>query len=181
MTPASTTATSDGVETVSADWFTPLAAVQRALLPKDDPAHIIFAPPQFYYLAELVRTKSWKDLVDSRTGRPRARKVVPFEPEITVIQMSSSQGDDSEGVSSFATVYPGDPNHSSTPSMTPRPSPNIVHRTYVDPPRRGGGAPALTIKGVRRKGMAELWGEGWEDLQAGETFEPKAAALQSKM
>lgn len=169
-------ATSDGVETVSADWFTPLAAVQRALLPRDDPKHIILAPPQFYFLAELVPVKRWKDLLDA-SGRPRARTVIAFEPEITVVPVSSSSGAEDGEASSFATVLPGDPHHSATPSLAPAPSPDAVHRTYIDPPKRGGGPPGgLTIKGVRRKGIAAALGEEWYDMAAGQTFELDSAS-----
>lgn len=66
-----TIASADNKETVSADWLTPAEAVGLTMVhtkvllggePKGEKSIILY-PPQFYLLAELVHTKSWRDLL----------------------------------------------------------------------------------------------------------------------
>ena len=183
-------ATADNGETVSADWLTPLEAIERTLAhtaslqTSEGPAgadrsNIILFPPQFYLLAELVSRKSWKDVLDSQAkdleGRPIAkpRHVAVFGPELRGCQ-------DGKGVFRPATVLVGDPEHSQTDPSTLKPTDR--HRTYVllpSKPKPGeeeakwkAKAPlGLTVMGVHRQGMDRLFGEGWEDMKEGDIGE----------
>jgi nucleoside diphosphate-linked moiety X motif protein 19 len=85
-----TIGSSDGKETVSADWITPSEAIKLTLAPyqkSKSPTHsddastsdksMILFPPQFYLLAELIEIKNWRDLVDRADhdieGSPKVR------------------------------------------------------------------------------------------------------------
>lgn len=83
-----TIGSSDGKETVSADWITPSEAIKLTLAPYQQSQSsapevelksMILFPPQFYLLAELIEVKNWRDLVDKLdqdiAGAP---KVLPF-------------------------------------------------------------------------------------------------------
>lgn len=77
-----TIGSSDGKETVSADWLTPAAALRLALAsstPTVEVPSIILFPPQFYLLAELAGIMSWRNLVDpSDADAEGTPKVPPF-------------------------------------------------------------------------------------------------------
>ena len=91
-----------------------------------------------------------------------------------------------------ATVLPGDPAHSATSSMIPLPSPSFRHRTYVivpEPPKKVEGKEkdgkegwkaktplGLTVLGLHRRGMGELLGVGWEDMEGGDIGKTKDKA-----
>lgn len=153
-------ASADGKETVSADWLTPSEAMRRTLehtriqqagetvhvdssiilfppqvcLPSDGPLDFVnranLSSPQFYLLAELSETKSWRDLLDTSdvdlAGFPKVkeRSIEPFEPEMRAVLTS-------RGEKRAATVLPGDPEHSMTKKMMPNAGPEARHRTYV--------------------------------------------------
>ncbi|KAM0786819.1 hypothetical protein ACM66B_002250 [Microbotryomycetes sp. NB124-2] len=170
-------ATADNGETISADWLTPAESIQRTLLhtsslstgQSSPPESVILFPPQFYLLAELVRHKSWRDLLSStdvdNAGNPLvvARSVNAYEPEITSCQ-------DMSGQDRVATVLLGDPQHSKTDQSKCRPEDR--HRTYVLVPQKGKGRgqtqPGLTVMGVHRQGIERLFGKGWPDMIEGD-------------
>jgi nucleoside diphosphate-linked moiety X motif protein 19 len=160
--------TSDGVETISADWFTPLEAVSYAIAPPpSDPASykstqsIILAPPQFYFLSELLPLKDWRELLQSGGGeRARKRKVVPFVPEFKLL-------DPREASRNVAMVLPGDPLHSMTPLLSAEPKPDALHRSYVIPASKSNNAGDLRLHAVYRRGMTSILGAGWEDIHSG--------------
>ncbi|KAK4052727.1 hypothetical protein OIV83_002014 [Microbotryomycetes sp. JL201] len=181
-------ATADNGETISADWLTPAESIQRTLLhtsslstgESSPPESVILFPPQFYLLAELVRTKSWRELL-SQTEVDEAgnalvvsRAVNAYEPEITGCQ-------DMSGQDRVATVLLGDPLHSKTDQSKSRSTDK--HRTYVLVPQKGKGGdkgqsqPGLTVMGVHREGMERLFGPGWPDMvegDAGQSGQAKA-------
>lgn len=186
-------ATADNGETISADWLTPLEAISRTLAHTSSlqsrtgppPESIILFPPQFYLLAELVKAKSWKDLVDPRLqdlgGNPlvHARPIRAFEPEIQRVV-------DSTGASRAATVLYGDPEHSATDRSQSRAEDR--HRTYIlmrvepkdkDEDEKWKKSPplGLTVMGVERKGMGRLLGDGWEDMSEGDVGSGEKAKL----
>ncbi|SCV69375.1 BQ2448_2395 [Microbotryum intermedium] len=188
-------ASADGGETVSADWLTPKEAIDRTLLhaqlqqappsseEEDSEAaskSLILFPPQFYLVAELVRTKSWKDLVhapssDSEKGvhNLAPRHVQPFEPEVKGVE-------DSQGNFRAATVLIGDPEHSKTDQSTCLKTDR--HRTYVllpakrkDPKWKAKPPLGLTVMGCHREGMGRLFGKGWDvTMKEGDTGEGSA-------
>ncbi|GAA5826733.1 hypothetical protein JCM11251_002872 [Rhodosporidiobolus azoricus] len=51
------------------------------------------------------------------------------------------------------------------------------NRTYVLPPEKGKAG--LIVEGVHRKGMLELFGEGWEDMRAGDAEMPLPPPVSS--
>lgn len=179
---------SDGKETISADWMTPKEAIDRTLLhsaariagePPSKEALILF-PPQFYLVGELTRFKSWRDLVsetdvDAR-GLPKvpARKVMPFEPEIVAVE-------DDDGNERAATVLTGDPMHSMTEEVLGDLGPEARHRTYVltpqgttDEERKAKTPPVMTVQGVHRRGLASVLGQEWSDMAVGEAGTTKS-------
>jgi len=113
---------SDGVETSSADWLTPLEAIARAVAYTDEltaatlapspssssnAGPIILHPPQFNLMAELAcNHRSLASLLVSPTdagGIPvvRPRRVVPLTPQIAQVV-------DGQGRERRATLLPGD-------------------------------------------------------------------------
>lgn len=158
----------------SLDWMTPLEAIRR---PQAAENAIVLYSPQFYLLAELVRYKSWRDLIGDEmdaSGRalPRARQVAPLEFETQWVV-------DDSGVERPALVLIGDVAHSQTVNAHP----SDRHRTYD---MRG----TLSVIGVQRRGenteaaersmstdtgqyflgtgISKLLGSGWEDLSEGD-------------
>lgn len=144
---------SDGKETISADWLTPGEAIRRTLPHPSSssgaaPSSIILFPPQFYLLSELAPHKSLASLLDPKNpSRVEGRLVQPFEPEL--IQVPDLQGQLRE-----ATVLPGDPAHSQTPSVLTEhgttASKDFRHRSYVLTPetdKNGLRMPGLTVTG----------------------------------
>lgn len=91
---------SDGKETVSSDWLTPLEAVRLTLAgsnPDFDSSatvtpgilqKITLFPPQFYMLAELMKTKSYQDLLDpadcNAEGAAKVRHISPLSSFLAV-------------------------------------------------------------------------------------------------
>lgn len=167
-------ASADNTEMTSLDWMTPLEAIRR---PQAAENAIVLYSPQFYLLAELVRYKSWRDLIGDEmdaSGRalPRARQVAPLEFETQWVV-------DDSGVERPALVLIGDVAHSQTVNAHP----SDRHRTYD---MRG----TLSVIGVQRRGenteaaersmstdtgqyflgtgISKLLGSGWEDLSEGD-------------
>ncbi|SGY76083.1 BQ5605_C005g03466 [Microbotryum silenes-dioicae] len=194
-------ASADGGETVSADWLTPKEAIDRTLLhaqlqqgpPKEgeesDAASrsLILFPPQFYLVAELVRTKSWKELVHKPSSGVEKgvhnfapRHIQPFEPEVKGVE-------DSQGKFRAATVLIGDPEHSKTDQSTCLKTDR--HRTYVllpakrrDPEWKVKPPLGLTVMGCHREGMGRLFGEGWDvTMREGDTGETSSAKRKFKL
>lgn len=201
-------ASADNTEMISADWLTPLEAIQKTLTHTDaqksrrdsTPDSIILFPPQFYLLAELVRYKSWKDVLGSdvdASGRalPQARRVGTFGPEVQSVV-------DGMGQRRAATVLVGDPAHSKTVDAKD----GDRHRTYVllplkpeqkaDEKWKSKAPLGLTVMGVHRQGkcsrcthltrkltrrciltgMTRLFGPGWEDMKEGDVGEGPATS-----
>lgn len=177
---------SDGKETVSADWMTPKQAIDRTLVHTrartagTEPAQgaLILFPPQFYLVAELTRYKSWRDLVDPNDkdarGLPKVKRrtVVPFEPEFDVVETD-------DGQERTATVLPGDPCHSETRERFGNDvDPDARHRTYVVIPEakaaegskwKAAPPPMTTVAGVQRRGLSNKMDNEWADMDVGET------------
>jgi nucleoside diphosphate-linked moiety X motif protein 19 len=166
---------SDGQETVSADWLTPSSAMSRTLQhtrqlqgsdAREDLPSLILFPPQFYLLAELASTKSYASLLIPGTAIVQPRSVVSFEPQLKPVLTST-------GEERPATVLPGDPAHSQTAKLYPSASPSARHRTYVLLPskEKGKGPPlGLTVMGIERLGLEGVLGAKgeWSDLIEGD-------------
>lgn len=143
---------SDGVETTSADWLTPLEAIKRAvahpargasdapLEPASDVEPILLHPPQFNLLAELAHNhRTLASLLDpstssSATPLVRRRRVVPLTPQVANVT-------DDQGKERKATVLPGDEEYQYD-DETVDPAPGVHragkrNRTYVQPPKKG--------------------------------------------
>lgn len=95
---------SDGKETVSADWLTPSEAIRLTLAHtrklqgvESEEKSIVLFPPQFYLLGELVGYKSWRELVDEGdvdargAGKVRQREVKAFEPELKQVETARGE------------------------------------------------------------------------------------------
>ncbi|KAI5479924.1 NUDIX hydrolase domain containing protein [Pseudohyphozyma bogoriensis] len=196
-TPSTSLVTSDGKETVSAEWMTPATAVRRALLHTahraalgsagpptpsktyDPEGPIILFPPQFYLLAEISSHKSLASLLSTSSASPftrsnlaiQQRRVRPFNPEVHRVV-------DDSGKKRLAAVLPGDPWHSETKALLEsqgveegKEGERRRHRTYVLPPEvneNGVRLPGLTVMGVQRRGVKKLLGDGWQDMEAGD-------------
>lgn len=194
------TVSADGKETVSADWFTPPEATKLALSTTDSDGIILF-PPQFYVISELARFKDWRDIAvngDEKNPRTRERNVTWFQPELA--QVEDVEGDGEGGSGHVALVLPGDPYHSRTPellaSTSTSPKTSRRHRTYTgsaDKPKSGTGCSPSTPEGVKkavnqpfrilglhRRGIDEILGDEWGDLEVGNVPESKADPVEGR-
>lgn len=155
-------ASSDGKETVLAEWVTPLEGIKRTLSHTRElqaeanppttatgahtapsSSNILLFPPQFYLLSELAAHKSYATIL---AGKPR--EVKAFEPELKQIKTG-------RGHIWPATVLPGDPEHSATEALLKSlgldGGENMRrHRTFVLLPAKVPGKkppPGLTVIG----------------------------------
>ncbi|BGP43070.1 hypothetical protein JCM10449v2_007085 [Rhodotorula kratochvilovae] len=182
---------SDGVETSSADWLTPLEAVTRAVAytrALSSPAAaapavsagaepILLHPPQFHLMAELASNhRSLASLL--APGYPpsapvvRPRTVVPFTPQV------GGNVRDAAGRERRAMLLPGDEAYVYEAATGLEELQRKVrgsergrrNRTYVLPPKKG--TLGLTVEGALRENVVDVLGPGWEDMRAGDAGEP---------
>ncbi|GAA6049228.1 hypothetical protein JCM3770_003318 [Rhodotorula araucariae] len=191
---------SDGVETSSADWLTPLEAITRAVAytkalsspaaeppvarPGEEP--ILLHPPQFHLMAELASNhRSLASLLAPGSTRDapvvRARTVVPFTPQVGAAVR------DAAGRTRRAMLLPGDEAYAyapGTPALDdlqrrmrasdggdPGRRRARRNRTYVLPPKKG--TLGLTVEGCLRENVVDVLGPGWEDMRAGDAGQPE--------
>ncbi|GAA5855386.1 hypothetical protein JCM9279_006461 [Rhodotorula babjevae] len=189
---------SDGVETSSADWLTPLEAIARAVAYTDEltaatlapspssssnAGPIILHPPQFNLMAELAcNHRSLASLLITSTSSTdpatapvvRPRRVVPLTPQIAEVV-------DGQGRERRATLLPGDAEYTYEDGIgldevkarveaDGKGKGTRRNRSYVLAPRKG--QIGLTVEGCLRENVVDVLGEGWEDMRAGDSGRP---------
>lgn len=183
-------ATSDGTETVSATWLSPRQAITSALArvtPALSAKPLILYPPQFYLLAELAQHTDYRTLLDNtRAGGERGgAKVIRARCVRNRLVPTPRQVKDQQGRERLALVLPGDEAYDDddddararrSAAEEERPSKKKKgrrNRTYIVQEEVVEGRPLEMVPmGVERKGMGEIWGEGWGDLCEGDCGQP---------
>ncbi|GAA5866103.1 hypothetical protein JCM8547_000599 [Rhodosporidiobolus lusitaniae] len=149
---------------------------------------MLLHPPQFNLLCELAQCyRSYRSLLlpgegEGGGGREmvvKSRKVVTYLPRSIHVPLPSAGEGGGEGTRTRrAMALPGDEFYDSVAGAAGGAQEAVEggggkkegrrNRTYVLPPEKGKAG--LIVEGVHREGMEEVLGEGWADMQAGDTL-----------